>query len=331
MDATFQFFNSPSSSSASSVCGDDDVPSNTGDDDKCINNIENDYALNKMPTHCDMSANNETVNSTNKCDESVSTTAASTNQNNNNNDDEIKENCNKNTGTTLQLHFSHSSNVCTSKVSDDNQTINSPLDIYKQFGGIVAPIDDSTATQQYIAKDELPANHYHNESSPVSADAPIADDYAKLKEYVLKVANLNTNEIYDKTKENIEMRNLEKTQTGDSNAATDIPNNNVKPKKSILKNRDAVKNEVHCDDVSFEQDDDYVDGKDQFSEPFSLPFLLFFNFGISKFFFVDSMQPFFAQQEPTPFRGFNQVFFGKLLWFSFAENLIHVSFLLLYR
>lgn len=36
--------------------------------------------------------------------------------------------------TTLVLKFSHSSNPCTATVSNDDDTINSPLDIYKQFG-----------------------------------------------------------------------------------------------------------------------------------------------------------------------------------------------------
>lgn len=36
--------------------------------------------------------------------------------------------------STLVLKFSHSSNPCTAMVSNDDDTINSPLDIYKQFG-----------------------------------------------------------------------------------------------------------------------------------------------------------------------------------------------------
>lgn len=36
--------------------------------------------------------------------------------------------------STLVLKFSHSSNPCTATVSNDDDTINSPLDIYKQFG-----------------------------------------------------------------------------------------------------------------------------------------------------------------------------------------------------
>lgn len=36
--------------------------------------------------------------------------------------------------TTLVLQFSHSSNFCTATVSTDEETINSPLDIYRQFG-----------------------------------------------------------------------------------------------------------------------------------------------------------------------------------------------------
>lgn len=36
--------------------------------------------------------------------------------------------------TTLVLQFSHSTNECTAIVSDDDDTINSPLDIYRKFG-----------------------------------------------------------------------------------------------------------------------------------------------------------------------------------------------------
>lgn len=41
---------------------------------------------------------------------------------------------NQNKPSTLVLQFEHSSNVCTATVSNDDETINSPLDIYKQFG-----------------------------------------------------------------------------------------------------------------------------------------------------------------------------------------------------
>lgn len=37
---------------------------------------------------------------------------------------------------TLILHFDHSPNICTAMVSNDDDIINSPLDIYKKFGMI---------------------------------------------------------------------------------------------------------------------------------------------------------------------------------------------------
>lgn len=43
---------------------------------------------------------------------------------------------NQNIPTTLILQFNHSTNACTATVSNDDDTINSPLDIYKQFGMI---------------------------------------------------------------------------------------------------------------------------------------------------------------------------------------------------
>lgn len=36
--------------------------------------------------------------------------------------------------STLTLHFDHSPNTCTAMVSNDDDIINSPLDIYKKFG-----------------------------------------------------------------------------------------------------------------------------------------------------------------------------------------------------
>lgn len=35
---------------------------------------------------------------------------------------------------TLVLQFSHSTNTCTATLSNDDDTINSPLDIYRKFG-----------------------------------------------------------------------------------------------------------------------------------------------------------------------------------------------------
>lgn len=39
--------------------------------------------------------------------------------------------------TTLILQFSHSTNTCTATVSNDDDTINSPLDIYRKFGMVL--------------------------------------------------------------------------------------------------------------------------------------------------------------------------------------------------
>lgn len=39
--------------------------------------------------------------------------------------------------TTLVLQFSHSTNECTAMVSQDDDTINSPLDIYRKFGKLI--------------------------------------------------------------------------------------------------------------------------------------------------------------------------------------------------
>lgn len=41
---------------------------------------------------------------------------------------------------TLILQFNHTENPCTSFVSNDDETINSPLDIYRQFGKLFTSI-----------------------------------------------------------------------------------------------------------------------------------------------------------------------------------------------
>lgn len=41
---------------------------------------------------------------------------------------------NQNKPKTLILQFSHSTNTCTATVSNDDDVINSPLDIYRKFG-----------------------------------------------------------------------------------------------------------------------------------------------------------------------------------------------------
>lgn len=41
-----------------------------------------------------------------------------------------------NKSTTIILQFDHSPNICTVTASDNNDDINNPLDIYKQFGMI---------------------------------------------------------------------------------------------------------------------------------------------------------------------------------------------------
>lgn len=185
MDSTFQFFNSPSSSSASSICGDDE--------EQCSVNNTNEYV--SLNPHMDCMESNDIA-----------------------------------PPVTLILRFNHSTNECTTVKSDSNNdsTIRSPLDIYKQFGGI-----DSDETKQNMSTESIQKSNKDT-----------------LKDYVMNVANLDTDSICRQMRENYEKRNamkitMENEKLNDSNASSDIPNIDAKPKKSILKNRNAVSLEIH--------------------------------------------------------------------------------------
>lgn len=47
----------------------------------------------------------------------------------------------QNKPSTLILQFSHSTNMCTATISNDDDAINSPLDIYRKFGMDLYNID----------------------------------------------------------------------------------------------------------------------------------------------------------------------------------------------
>lgn len=51
---------------------------------------------------------------------------------------------------TLILQFSHSTNTCTAMVSNDDDTINSPLDIYRKFGKPLLSLVKKEQTGNFI-------------------------------------------------------------------------------------------------------------------------------------------------------------------------------------
>lgn len=117
MDSTFQFFNSPSSSSASSVCGDEDdnMRSEEGNSDShgfLTNDCDINFPLNQF--------NESTMNEFEDCPKGSSEASNNTPGQTN--------------SSALILEFSHTANLCTSTASSDDETINSPLDIYRHFG-----------------------------------------------------------------------------------------------------------------------------------------------------------------------------------------------------
>lgn len=143
MDSTFQFFNSPSSSSASSVCGDDEDSTSHGIEHVSMLPLLSRFPLRINQIHLSIIFSiqkTQPMNSTNDCDIHFQM-----NQFNESTMNKV-EDCTSATNngsaapsnqaipSTLVLKFSHSSNPCTATVSNDDDTINSPLDIYKQFG-----------------------------------------------------------------------------------------------------------------------------------------------------------------------------------------------------
>lgn len=241
MDSTFQFFNSsPSSSSASSICGDDE--------EQCA-----------VATRNGNASQNPNENDPNT--KSVDTSINASNKN-------CTETSESSRSATLILRFNHSTNECTTVTgdSDHDSTIRSPLDIYKQFGGI-----DSDATTQKL-----------------STESAQKSDTDALKGYVMNVANLDTDTICQQMRDNYEKRNamkitMENEKLNESNASSDIPNIDVKPNKSILKNRNAVSLETH--QSSLIEDDDEEDGMSLIS---ILIFLSFWKL-ISNFFYIQSV------------------------------------------
>lgn len=201
MDLTFQFFNSPTSSCGSSICGDDEEKYAVDNTNECI-----------LPNA-----------SNNNCMEASDIPRPA----------------------TLILRFSHSTNECTTVTSNSNNdsTIRSPLDIYKQFGGI-----DSEETKPNLSTESVQKT-----------------DKDTLKNYVMNVSNLDTDAICRQMRENYEKRNamkitMENEKLNESNASSDIPNIDAKPKKSILKNRNAVSLETH-QSTSIDDDEDEEDGR----------------------------------------------------------------------
>lgn len=220
MDQTFQFFNSPSSSSSGSVCdydGHDD-----GDDQNATFDI---------------------TNSTNKCDDDGMETNLCTLNSSCDDDDDDHYDGNRldsisqgmppasktlyyKDGSTLYLKFAHTPTPPQqpSPVGlPAANLITSPVDIYQQFGNNTSVTATSAAA----------ANNLDVESQ-------------KLKEYVMKMANLNTDDLQQR------MANY----LAGKSASISLPNGNhtssvpktppsVEPKKSILKNCEAVKREIH--------------------------------------------------------------------------------------
>lgn len=131
-DTTFQFFNSPCSSTASSVCDDNDAQDRHNDLDS-----DNNQTL-IIKTNANYESTNKTLKSTiNDCDDLIiskyksSTTIESNNF--------VQNNLNANNDkSTLILKFSHSPNVFiptqNDVISNHDRLIISPYDIYKTFG-----------------------------------------------------------------------------------------------------------------------------------------------------------------------------------------------------
>lgn len=214
MDQTFQFFNSPGSSSSSSVCdydGHDDV-------------VDKSDAT--------------TTNSTNRCDEAGVETNSNTINSSCDDDDDNESNrlesISQGTpsasktlyykdGSTLYLKFAHTATPPQQPSPVALPTVNaitSPVDIYKQFS-----CDTAAATTMPAA---------------VNCDA----EKQKLKDYVMKVANLNTDELHQKMASYLDGKSTSSSLPNGNHASPLPKTTTAEPKKSILKNCEAVKREI---------------------------------------------------------------------------------------
>lgn len=223
MDQTFQFFNSPSSSSSNSVCDYD------GQDD--------DVAA--APTINTTTAT--MTNSTNKCDDDggMETDLFKMNLSCDDDENQLKsfiisqqmlsasKTLSYKDGSTLYLKFAHTTTPAQPPLppvmlADVDNTIKSPVDIYRHFGC------DSAAAE---APNTATTNDFDIEKQ-------------KLKDYVLKVANLNTDELKEKMANYLAGKSTSSTLPNGNHASPVIKTPPVEPKKSILKNCEAVKREI---------------------------------------------------------------------------------------
>lgn len=208
MDQTFQFFNSPSSSSSGSVC-DYDVETNAA------------------------TSTSSMKNSTNKCDDDgMKTNLCRKNSSCDDSDDDRnrlksisqdKPSASKTLyykdGSTLYLKFAHTVTPPQQSspigLMSTVNAITSPVDIYEQFSCDIASVDDFNVDKQ------------------------------KLKDYVMKMVNLNTDELHEKMANYLAGKSASSSLPNGNNASPVLKTSTVEPKKSILKNCEAVKREVH--------------------------------------------------------------------------------------
>lgn len=273
MDETFQFFNSPGSSSSSSVCDYD------GHDEVVVK--------------CD----DATTNSTNKCDEAgVETNSNTMNSSCEDNDDDESnrlESISQETpsasktlyykdGSTLYLKFAHTATPPQQPSPVALPTVNaitSPIDIYKKFSG------------EAVAATVTPAVDYDAEKQ-------------KLKDYVMQVANLNTDELHQKMSSYLAGKTASSSLPNGHQASPTPKTTTAEPIKSILKNCEAVKREVRG--KIYEQIED--DGKPSTNMKWH-PAIFFFKSTYILFIvsFLGPTQNFYTQYKCDPFVGFDQV------------------------
>lgn len=140
---------------------------------------------------------------------------------------------------TLILQFSHSTNTCTATVSNDDDIINSPLDIYTKFGMkfsksiwrcfcVYFHVENLVEIIWKITGSTIEStNNRTILSSSLSADA------------------LNKSMLSATPNQSVSKAKL----TNDPNAL-DVPNINQKPSKSILKKRDSGDHEIRASSIN---------------------------------------------------------------------------------
>lgn len=128
--------------------------------------------------------------------------------------------------STLVLQFSHSSNQCTATISNDEDTIISPLDIYRRFGKFQMFELGKISTKHVTITDECVRF--------IATDADVPNRSVTLPSYENNASQFKYGQMDTRESDTISL----------ARKIMEVPNIDAKPPKSILKNGSLVKSEA---------------------------------------------------------------------------------------